>query len=125
MLCCTENKYIIGRPTMPSLWLMQERTNLTQDEVMTLEEIGFLLFEKLKCHPRNLFHDDASLLVNKLADVDNQPKIQNRKNICHVSIFKISNQQQNKWEVGHVLLVNILPPTNVPSPRYGRIYKII
>jgi len=38
---------------------------------MTLKEIGFLFFKKLKCHPKNLFSDDASLLINKLADVDN------------------------------------------------------
>ncbi len=56
----TERKYIIGRPIMPSLWLM---TNLTQDEARRLKEVGFLLIEKLKCHPKNLFSDDASLLV--------------------------------------------------------------
>jgi len=47
------------------------------------------------------------------------------KNIRHVSIFKIFTQQQNKWEAQCVVMANILPPTNVPSPRYGRIYKII
>ncbi len=50
---------------MPSLWLMQEGTNLTQDEVTTLEEVGFLLSEKPKFHPKNLFSDDANLHVNK------------------------------------------------------------
>jgi hypothetical protein len=44
---------------MPSLWPMQEGTYFTQDEVITLEEAGFLFFKKLKCHPRNLFSDDA------------------------------------------------------------------
>jgi hypothetical protein len=56
---------------VPSLWPVQEGIDLTQDEVKTLEEIGFLLSEKSKCHPRNLFSDDASILVNKLASVDN------------------------------------------------------
>jgi hypothetical protein len=50
---------------MPSLWHVQKRTNLTQDEVTTLEEIGFLLSKKSKCHPKNLFSDDGSILVNK------------------------------------------------------------
>jgi hypothetical protein len=45
--------------------------------------------------------------------------------MCHDLVFKISIQQQNKWKVKHVLLSNILPPTNVPSPKYGRMYKII
>jgi len=39
-----------------------------------LEEIGFLLFEKSKCHPKNLFGDDASILVNKPVGANNQPK---------------------------------------------------
>jgi hypothetical protein len=50
---------------------VQERTNLTQDEVLALEEAGFLLSKKLKCHPKNLFGDDAFLFTNKLADTDN------------------------------------------------------
>ncbi len=39
--------------------------------------------------------------------------------------FKIFIQQQNKWEVRRVFLATILPPTNVPSFDYGKIYKII
>jgi hypothetical protein len=53
-----------------SLWHLYEKTNLTQDEVTTSKEVGFFLFEKLKCHSRNLFNDYAILLVNKLANVD-------------------------------------------------------
>jgi hypothetical protein len=92
---------------------------------MALEETGFFLSEKPKCHPINLFSDHAYFHVNKPVDVDKWPKTCNKKNIHHVSIFKIFTQQQNKWEVGCVLLANILPPTNVPSPRYGSIYIII
>ncbi len=50
---------------------MQERTYLTQDEVLALEEASFLLSKKLKYHPRNLFGDDAFFIINKLADADN------------------------------------------------------
>jgi hypothetical protein len=103
---------------------MQEGIDLTQDEVTTLEEASFLLFKKLKCHPRIFFTDDASLLVNKLVDANNWPKIRNGKNIHCASIFKISTQQQNKWEIRHVLLANILLPTNVPSFKYGKICRI-
>jgi hypothetical protein len=79
----------------------------------------------LKCHPRNIFGDDASLLANKSANAYNWPKIRNGKNIYHALVFKIFTQQQNKWEAGHVLLANILPPTNVTFPKYGKIYIII
>ncbi len=46
----------------------------------------FFLFEKLKCHFKNLFNDDASLPAN---NADNWPNIWNRKNIYHALVFKI------------------------------------
>jgi hypothetical protein len=49
---------------------VQEGNNLIEDEVTTLEELGFLLSEKLMCNPRNVFSDDAFVLVNKLADAN-------------------------------------------------------
>jgi len=62
--------------------------------VTILKEIGFLLSEKLKCHPKNIFGVDAYVLVNKLVDVNAWSKTQNDKSICCPSIFKISIQQQ-------------------------------
>jgi hypothetical protein len=35
-------KYALNRPTLPSLWLVQERIDFTQIEVVALEEAGFL-----------------------------------------------------------------------------------
>ncbi len=72
---------------------MHERTDLTQYEVLALEEAGFILFEKPKWHPKNLFGDDAYLPINKLMDVGSWLKTQNRKNIRLALIFKISTQQ--------------------------------
>jgi len=92
---------------------MQERTNFIQDEVMTLEEIGFFIFYKSNSHSRNLFGEDAFNFVNRSVDENSWPKTRNGKNICHPSIFKISTQQYNKWEAEHVCLAQILPPTNV------------
>ncbi len=77
---------------MLSLWHVQEKTNLTQYEVMALEETSFILFKKLKCHPRNLFDDDAWIPINKPMDVDSWPKTRNGKNIYRVLVFKISTQ---------------------------------
>jgi hypothetical protein len=83
-------EYAIGRPIVPSLWPVQERTNLTQDEVMTLKKAGFLLSRKAKCHPRNLFGDSSSFPINKPADATAWLTTRNGKNICRPSIFKIS-----------------------------------
>lgn len=35
------------------------------------------------CHPKNLFGDDASIIVNKSMDGDAWPKTWNRKSIHH------------------------------------------
>jgi len=78
-----------------------------------------------KCHPKNLFGEDASILVNRLMDANSWPKTQNGKNIYCPSTFKFSIQQHKKWEVGHVLVTQILPPTNVHALGYERIYYII
>ncbi len=92
---------------------------------MTTLEPSFLLSEKLMCNPRNVFGDDAFVLVNKLADANAWLKTWNGKNMRCLSIFKISTQQQNKWKVGCVLVTEILLPTNIPTLGYGWIYHII
>jgi len=55
---------------VPSIWPIQERNDLTQDEVMTLEKSSFLVFKKLKFHPRNLFGDIAFVHFNKRTNVN-------------------------------------------------------
>jgi hypothetical protein len=54
----TIKKYALDRPTLTSLWLVQEGTNLTQIEVVVLEEVSFLLLEKRRCPFINLVGDD-------------------------------------------------------------------
>jgi hypothetical protein len=39
--------------------------------------------------------------------------------------FQDLNSTLNKWEVGHVLVTQILPPINVPLLSYGWIYRVI
>jgi hypothetical protein len=34
-------KYVVDRPSMPTIWLFQEGINLIQKEVITLKEVGF------------------------------------------------------------------------------------
>jgi hypothetical protein len=37
-------KYVVSKPLVPTAWLIQEGTNLTQKEVTTLEEAGFSFY---------------------------------------------------------------------------------
>jgi hypothetical protein len=56
----TSKKYALDKPTLPSLWPMQARTNFT-----TLQEAGFLLSKKPKCPFVNQVGDDRSAPVNQ------------------------------------------------------------
>jgi hypothetical protein len=93
---------------MPSIWLVQERIDLIQGEVIIKS-----WFPLLQASPHNFFDDDAFFSINKLVNVNAWLKIQNKNNICHLLIFKISIQQKKKWETKRVLITKILPPTNI------------
>jgi hypothetical protein len=54
MHCCvrgTKHKYAICRPILKNIWPLKMGTNLTQDEITSLEEIGFILNECLPLIP--------------------------------------------------------------------------
>jgi hypothetical protein len=59
----TSKKHAFDRPTLPSLWHVQEGTNHIQIEVVALEEVSFLLSKKPRCPFINLVGDDISTLV--------------------------------------------------------------
>jgi hypothetical protein len=56
----TRKKYAFDRPALPSLWHVQKGINLTQIEVVALEEVGFLLLEKPKYPLVNMVGDNIS-----------------------------------------------------------------
>jgi hypothetical protein len=138
-------KYALDRPVLPSLWHVQARTNVTQIEVMALEEASFLLFENPKCplvdqvgdnnstpinQPFactlwNLFGDGPSAHVYKPSDPSVWPKTRNGKKICHPSTFKLSILQKNKWEVGWTFEATLLTPSNILLLGYGWIYHLL
>jgi hypothetical protein len=133
----TSKKYALNRPTLPSLWLVQARIDLTQIEVVALEEDGFLLSKKLICPLINQVGDDISASMNepsvcalqnlfgngifahvyKPLDLDAWPKSRNGKKIHCPGIVKLSILPKTKWEVGRTLEVTLLAPSNIPPPR--------
>jgi hypothetical protein len=65
----TSRKYAFNRPILPSSWLVQARRNLTQIEVVALEEVNFLLSKKPKCPFVNQVGNDSSTSMNQLPHV--------------------------------------------------------
>jgi hypothetical protein len=132
-------KYALDRKTLPSLWLVQKGTNLTQIEVVALKEVGFLFLEKPRCPfinlvgdnifalvkqpprcaPWNLFKDGTFAFIYKPLDPNVWPKSRNGKKIHYPSTFKLSILQENKWEVGQTFEATQLTPLNIPPLGYG------
>jgi len=106
----TSMKYTINRPTLPSSWHVQVGIDFAQIEAMALEEVSFLLREKLRCPlvnqvkkdistpmnqpstcaPQNLFNHGPSTNVYKPLDPDTWPKSRNGKKIRCPDMFKLS-----------------------------------
>jgi hypothetical protein len=100
----TNKKYALDRPTLLTLWHVQEGTNFIQIEMLTLKEVGFLFLEKPICPLINLVGDDIYALVKqplkcgditfalvyKPLDPNAWPKSRNGKKIHHLNTFKLS-----------------------------------
>jgi hypothetical protein len=60
---------------------MQVGTNLTQFEVTTLEEVGFILCEACKCAPQTFFVNESTTPCNQPTYPKAWQKIHNNKSI--------------------------------------------
>ncbi len=114
----TRKKYCVNRPLVPSTWLVQIDTNLTQFEVIALEEAIFILCEACKCVLQTFFACENTTTPNQLIDSNAWANTCNNKAIWCATTLKFSTQQTNRWEVGWTLEV-VLPTTKIPSLGYG------
>jgi hypothetical protein len=96
----SSRKYAIVKPHVSSIWLVQHGVNLTQKEVLSLEQVGFL-FDLGRCtSPRNLFKGEPSTSSNfqvpsacrldviKPIDVSNWPTSRCGKKVRRPTMFK-------------------------------------
>jgi hypothetical protein len=68
--------------------------------------------------------NESTTPCNQPANFEAWPKIHNNKPIQWTTRLKLSTMQTNRWEAKQTLEVAILPPIEVPQPRYGQIYII-
>jgi hypothetical protein len=106
-------------------WPIQAKTNLTQDEIKSLEEAWFVQNKQQLIFPWSLFGGESSIPINKLVDEMSWPTSCNGKAIRCIMPFKMSNSHYNWWEVGQLFEAIVNPPLEVPPPIYGLIYKIL
>jgi hypothetical protein len=121
-------KYAIAKPSVPTILLIQEGIDLTQKEVTTLKEVGFSfdhnnawnLFGPQSSNPSSLY----VLAINvhnivRPTDVSSWLTTCGGKKMRRPSVFKITQQHTNNWEVG-ILLTQYIVFTlvDVHSPTY-------
>jgi len=128
-------KYVIARSFVPTIWPIQEGSDLIQKEVIILEEVGFSF--DYSC-AWSLFGSQLSsssishvLVMNvhsimQLIDVNCWPTTHGGKKVRQPFVLKITQQHTNNWEVGILLTQCIIfLVVDVPSLGYGRIYNIL
>jgi hypothetical protein len=94
-------KYAIARPHVSSIWLVENGVNLTQKEVSSLEQVGFL-FDLGRCtNLHNLFKGEPSTSSNfqvpstcrldviKPIDANNWPTSRCGTKVRRPSMFKL------------------------------------
>ncbi len=121
----TKCKYALDKFAIQKIWLIQTKTNLTQDEIKFFEEAWFVLNNWQSMFLRSLFKKENFIPINRLMDEMSWPTSHNGKSIRCMVPFKMSNLHYNRWEASRFLEVIINSPLEVPLCRYGRIYKII
>jgi hypothetical protein len=65
----TKCKYVVERPVVPSIWPMQEGTNLSQDEVKFPKQVGFVFNKWQLIFPQNIFSEKSSIPINQPTNV--------------------------------------------------------
>ncbi len=86
MNCCVGDmkcKCALDKPVVLEIWPIKAKTNLTQDEINSLEETGFVLNRSQAIFPRTLFEGENSIPINKLVDKTSWPTS------CNVRLFII------------------------------------
>jgi len=110
------------RPIVPTVWPIQEGTNLAQNELTTLEEVGFSFDHLHRNNIRSLFGSKPFCSSNshvlttmscpnlvKPFDVSCWPTTRGGKKVRWPSILKLTQQYNNNWEVGILLLLLMSP----------------
>jgi hypothetical protein len=91
----TKHKYALDILVVLKIWHVQVKTNITQDEIKSLEEKRFVLNKQQLMFPQSLFGGESSIPINRLVDEMSWPTSHNGKVIHHMMPFKMSNLHYN------------------------------
>jgi hypothetical protein len=118
----TKRRWIKSRPDVPNVWPVKIGTNLSKEEILHLENVGFQLPQHVVISPRRLFgmeelpFDFSSYSIP--TSPDDHPKIRSGKNIRknkNVPTTKHANNCMSALTLkGHLHKV-----TMIPHPGFG------
>jgi hypothetical protein len=129
------NFFIIARRAIPIVWPIQEIINLTQKEVIILEEVRFSFDHLHRNNFQSLFGSQSFSSSNshvcvvschsleRLSDANYWPTIYGGKKVRQPFVFKLT-QNTNNWEA-NILFIQciVFPIIDVPPLGYGWIYN--
>ena len=118
----TRRKWVVSNPAVPEIWPVKIGTNLTQKEILDLENAGFRLAPRLELSPRKLFRDGRSLVdlsEYPTPEFSNDfPKRRFGKNIRR-NPNAPSTKHANSCASALTVIGQILKVSMVPNPALG------
>ena len=123
----TKRKWVKSRPEVPEVWPVKMGTNLSQKEILALENAGFQLQRRLKMSPRRLFgdHNNAVNLSEYIppAFPDDYPKRRFGKNIRR-NPNAPSTRHSNNYGSAFSLKDRLRKVSMIPVPALGCIVTL-
>ena len=116
----SKRKWVIDWPDVPNVWPILSGTNLTQEETLLLQDVGFRLQDRPLLSPRRLFHMSKVFKTNlfdkqRTQNPNAYPTVRNNKAIRRLG-NALTPDQRNKWESVSNVKGEIWKVTLLPSP---------
>jgi hypothetical protein len=131
--CCVngiKNKYVLDWPIIPNTWPVKIGTNLSREEVLALEDVGFQLQQREALSPRRRLSTIATLPIPRShfsmpPNPDAHPTLRFRKTMHHNPTVPLADHK-NKWESARLMEgYYVVGVTAIPCPGFGVIINIV
>ena len=125
----TKKKYVLDWPTMPNTWPVKMDTNLSREEVLALEDVGFQLQQREVLSPRRRLSTIPTHFIpcshfSMPLNPDAHPTFRFRKSMRRNPTTPTADHK-NKWENdGFMDGYYVVGVTAIPYPSYGVIINV-
>ena len=122
-------KYVLDWPIAPNTWPVKISSNLSKNEVVTFEDVGFQLQQREVLSPRHRFSTIATFPIPHshfytLSKPDAHLTFMPRKTVCRNPTTSMVDYN-NKWKSVGFMEVTVVGVTVIPYLGFGVIIKIV